>query len=55
MLKLNLLKEAEIGPKARARAPIERKIPRMTPFWSGGPLDDITVVRHGTTIAEEYA
>ncbi len=46
-------KDAETGPRALASAPIDRNMPRMTPFWSEGPYDETTVVRHGTTVADE--
>lgn len=48
-----LLKEDIIGPKARANEPRDRKVPRIVPFWSKGPVDDASVVKQGTTAADE--
>ena len=44
-----------MGPKARAKAPIERNIPKMAPFWFGGPQVETKVVNVGTTAEEGYA
>lgn len=48
----NLLVEANTGPKALARAPSDLNIPIIVPFWSSPPYMEITVVRHGTTVAD---
>lgn len=44
-----------MGPSARESAPIERNIPSIVPFWSGGPNVETRVDKVGTTVAEEYA
>ena len=48
-------KEETIGPNALAKAPRDRKVPKIVPFWSGGPLDEARVVKQGTTVADEKA
>lgn len=48
-----LLIEAVIGPRARARAPIERNTPRINPFWLDSPTVEISVDKDGTKVAEE--
>ena len=40
------------GPNARAKAPSDRKIPRIAPFWSPVPYDETNVVKQGTTVAD---
>lgn len=42
---------ATIGPRARARAPKDRKIPITVPFCCSVPCRDARVVIEGTTIA----
>lgn len=42
-----------MGPKARAKAPIDRKMPRSAPFWLTEPYEENSVERVGITIAEE--
>lgn len=44
--------EVMIGPKARAREPMARKMPMTIPFSPTEPHDDTTVVRHGTITAD---
>lgn len=43
--------DAKMGPIALASAPKDRKMPKMVPFWSGGPYVDTSVVMQDTTIA----
>ena len=43
--------EAQTGPKARANAPRERKIPKMVPFWLKLPYFEVRVVMQVTTNA----
>lgn len=40
------------GPKALASAPRDRNTPITTPFWFVPPNPEISVVRHGTTVAD---
>lgn len=40
--------EDTMGPRARARAPRERKIPSTVPFWSKLPYLAVNVVMHVT-------
>lgn len=40
------------GPNALASAPRDRNTPITTPFWSVPPNPEISVVRHGTTVAD---
>ena len=43
--------DATIGPQARAKAPNDRNIPVITPFWFSGPILVTRVIMHVTTIA----
>lgn len=43
--------EATIGPQALAKAPKERNIPVITPFWFSGPIFVTRVIMHVTTMA----
>lgn len=47
--------DAASGPRARARDPIDRKIPREAPLCSLGPKLEASVVRQGTMVADEMA
>ena len=43
---------ANTGPRARARAPNDLKIPMIVPFWSSPPYIETSVVKQGTTVAD---
>lgn len=51
----NLQNDEKIGPRERAKAPMERNIPRTVPFWLSELLFDAKVVKEGITVAEGIA
>lgn len=51
---MKLLKAEKMGPIALAKAPSDLNIPKIVPFCSTGPILDATVVKHVTTVDEEY-